>query len=83
MYPVFRKYSNNKSYFKVLTANEFEEINVLGSNFWIYRFEAKILPDRYLIRDMIEMEGGRWQPISEKEYENFKKFCIKEYKKQN
>lgn len=83
LYPVFRKYSNNKSYFKVLNANEFEEITVLASNFWIYRFEAKILPDRYLIHDMIELEAGRWESITEKEYEHFKNYCIKEYKKQN
>ena len=83
LFPVFRKYSNNKSYFKVLNANEFEEITILGSNFWIYHFEAKILPDRYLIQDMIELEEGRWVSISENEYETFKNTCLKEYKKQN
>ena len=83
MFPIYRKYSNNKSYFKVFDTASFEEIQILGSNYWIYTFVAKILPDRNFIKDMIEMEGGGWIEISADEYDRFKSNCEKEFKKQN
>ncbi len=82
-FPVYRKYSNNKSYFKVLSEKEFEEIVLLGNNYWVYTFEAKILPDFQLIRDMLELQDGRWQEISETEYRIFLETCRQEYKKRH
>lgn len=82
MFPIYRKYSNNKSYFKVFDTTSFEEIQVLGSNYWIYSFTAKILPDRNFIKDMIDMQGGGWIEISEEVYKAFKANCEKEFKKQ-
>ncbi len=78
-FPLFRKYSNNKSYFKVLDRQRFEEITTLGSHYWVHHFEAKILPDRYLVLDIIARAGGRWEAISETEYDEFKLRCQKEY----
>lgn len=83
MFPLYRKYPNNKSYFKVFDASSFEEIQVLGANYWIYSFVAKILPDRNFIQDMIEMERGGWVEISAEEYDRFKIRCEKDFKKQN
>lgn len=83
MFPLYRKYSNNKSYFKVLSVDSFEEIQVMGSNYWIYSFTAKILPDRNFIHDMIEINDGGWLAISEEAYYEFKEHCEKEFKKQN
>lgn len=79
MFPVYRKYSNNKSYFKVFDNTSFEEIQVLGKNYWVHKFDAKILPDRYFIKDLIEMEGGRWEEISEAAYVAFKKMCAENF----
>ena len=83
MFPVYRKYINNKSYFKVFDSESFEEIQVLGSNYWIYEFKAKILPDRYFIKDLIEMEGGRWVEISAEIYNDFKNNCEREFNKRD
>lgn len=74
-YPVYRKYSNNKSYFKVLDENHFEEIQILGSRYLLYSFEAKILPDRNLMHDMIEMSGGGWEEIDAEAYERLREKC--------
>jgi len=82
IFPVYRKYSNNKSYFKVFDTNSFEEIQVLGSNYWVHHFEAKILPDRNFIKDLIDLEGGGWLEISEEAYNQFKEKCRLEFKKQ-
>jgi hypothetical protein len=74
-FPVYRKYSNNKSYFKVLDKNNFEEIQFIGSQACIYQFEAAILPDRHLVNDMINLEGNRWEAIERSEYESAKQLA--------
>lgn len=74
-YPQYRKYSNNKSYFKVLNPSKFEEIKVIGNNKTIHLFEAKILPDRNFIYDMTFDYEKYWIKIDAKEYENIKNEC--------
>ncbi|HLU84446.1 MAG TPA: hypothetical protein VKZ45_03160 [Vicingaceae bacterium] len=51
-YPLYRKYKNNKSYFKIISPEKFQEIQVMGTKFYVFDFEAKILPDRNLINDL-------------------------------
>ncbi len=70
IFPLYRKYPNNKSFFKLLNENEFEEIQFIGDKGFIFRFKAKILPDRYLIRDMIDLKDKAWVEINSEEYEN-------------
>lgn len=70
-FPQYRKYPNNKSYFKVLSAEAFEEIQILGKHRFTTRFEAKIHPDRVMIQDMLAAEGN-WVVIDESEYEAIK-----------
>jgi hypothetical protein len=67
-FPLYRKYPNNKSYFKVLSHDEFEEIQILGSQAYHYTFKAKILPDRNLVADMIDAKQN-WVAIEREEYE--------------
>jgi len=68
-FPQYRKYPNNKSFFKVLSSEAFEEINVIGKKFFLTKVEAKILPDRNFIADMIEASEN-WVKIEESEYED-------------
>lgn len=67
-FPQYRKYPNNKSYFKVLSVDSFEEIQVVGKNYFLTKVKAKILPDRNLIADMIEA-AANWVEIEEVEYQ--------------
>ena len=60
----------------MLSNDEFEEIQFLGKKCFTYKFKAKILPDRYLIKDMIEMEGKRWVEIHRVEYEQASQNCL-------
>jgi len=71
-YPVYRKYSNNKSYFKIISAEEFEEIQCLGSKTTIHFFEAKILPDRNYIYDLTFNYEKHWVVCDKKEFEELK-----------
>lgn len=74
-FPLYRKYPNNKSYFKVLSPQIFEEVQVVGKYYRIEQFEAKILPDRNLIGDMIDLTQGHWVEIDKSEFDNFKAHC--------
>jgi len=66
-YPQFRKYPNNKSFFKVFSAEEFEEIQIIGKNYLKVRIKAKILPDRIFIADMLAAHDN-WLKIDRNEY---------------
>jgi hypothetical protein len=47
--------------------DSFEEIHVIGLKCFFTKVEAKILPDRNLIADMIEASAN-WVEIEESEY---------------
>lgn len=66
-FPQYRKYPNNKSFFKVLSNDSFEEVQIIGSKYFLTKVVAKILPDRNLIADMIEATA-HWVEIDEGEY---------------
>jgi hypothetical protein len=72
MYPQYRKYSNNKSFYKILSPNQFEEIQILGNKRTIHYFEAKILPDRNYIDDLTFNYENHWVICSEEEYEEIR-----------
>ena len=71
-YPQYRKYSNNKSYFKIISTDEFEEIQVLRTKKRTHLFKAKILPDRNFIYDMTFDYAKSWVKIEEEEYNQVK-----------
>ena len=52
-FPVYRKYSNNKNYFKIISFKEFYEILFIGKKIILKKFEAKIYPDKLFIVDLI------------------------------
>ena len=45
-FPVYRKYKNNKSYFKIIAPNLFEEIQLIGNKKIVKQIEA-ISDDEY------------------------------------
>ncbi|MCW3070787.1 MAG: hypothetical protein JWO44_677 [Bacteroidetes bacterium] len=71
-YPQYRKYPNEKGYFKVISDKEWEEIQVIGSKYLLHRFIVSILPDRNFIYDMTFDYESSWVKISEEEYEAVK-----------
>ncbi|OFY87217.1 MAG: hypothetical protein A3F72_17100 [Bacteroidetes bacterium RIFCSPLOWO2_12_FULL_35_15] len=72
-YPQYRKYPNNKAYFKIISATEWEEIQVIGSKSFLHYFTVKILPDRNFIYDMTFDYERNWVAIEESEYESHRK----------
>jgi hypothetical protein len=51
-YPQYRKYLNGKNYFKIISADELEEIHYVGKKCFVSILKARILPDRNFIHDL-------------------------------
>lgn len=67
-FPVYRKYKNNKSYFKIIQADKFEEIQLIGSKKVIKQTEAKQYPEMIFIRDLVLSYSEMALEINETEY---------------
>ena len=72
MFPTYRKYKNNKNYFKIISNHEFDEISFIGSKPIVTKHIAKILPDRNFISDLIN-DSCLTEHSTQKEYESYLK----------
>ena len=72
IYPQFRKYPNNKAYFKILSDKEWEEVQIIGNKHIFNPFIVKIMPDRNYLFDMTFHYNDNWEVIEEMEYEQKK-----------
>jgi hypothetical protein len=75
MFPQYRKLSNNKSYYEILSAQRMNEITVSGKRWTSHELEARILPERVLIQDLLDQRFAHYEQISEKEYYDFLEHC--------
>ncbi len=75
-FPVFRKYAHERTFFKINSLNDFEELNIIGNYYSISHFEVKIFSDRTLINDMISNTGNYWKDSKKEEYESMKEYCL-------
>lgn len=69
-YPQYRKYKHERTYFKIISGQEWEEIHILGKKYSIHRFKASILPDRNYIHDLTFNYKDNWIKIDAEEYES-------------
>ena len=67
-YPQFRKYKNEKTYFKIFSGNEWEEIQLIGSQYKVQQYKVSIFPDRNFLHDLTFEYQNNWQKIEEEEY---------------
>lgn len=74
-FPLFRKYYHGTTYFKIISADSFEELKIMGNNYSLKYYKATILPDRNYIADLIKNEGNHWEIIDEREFNEALKIC--------
>lgn len=74
-FPIYRKYSTGKTFFKIKSLNEFEEVCRIGNKYTVKSFSAQILPDRVFIQDMINNFNHHWEETTKEEYETFINYC--------
>lgn len=53
-FPIYRKLSNNKSFYKILDDKTFDEIQLVGSKKNYYKHVATQYPELLRIKDMID-----------------------------
>lgn len=75
-YPQYRKYLHGRTFFKIISAEEWEEIQIMGSKYSIYQFKVNIFPDRNFLHDLTFDYEKNWLAIEEAEYERVKKAAI-------
>ena len=80
-FPAYRKFPSGKSWFKIISPHEFEEIQVFGRYYTEYHLEAQIYPDHVRIADMLACKDGHWEAVSEADYDSFVENCRKTLKK--
>lgn len=74
-FPLYLKYPNNKSFFKLHSAEQFEELQLIGKKYALHTITVKILPERVLIGDMIANENGLYQASSAEEWSAQLAYC--------
>jgi hypothetical protein len=72
IYPQYRKYKDNKAFFKIISETEWEEVRIMAEHYSLHSFRVKIMPDRNLLHDMMFDYEGHWEKIGEEEYERVK-----------
>lgn len=69
-FPLYRRYKNSRSYFKIINPTLFEEIQMIGSKKVIKQTEAKLFPEKLFIHDLIFNYGQMADEIFAEEYQN-------------
>ena len=67
-FPVYRKYKNNKSYFKIIHPRLFEEIQIIGTKRIVKQTEARLFPEVVFVKDLIVNFSTMAYEITEEEY---------------
>lgn len=73
VFPQYRKYKNNKHFFKIINESEFDEISFIGERASVAKHVAKILPDRNFISDLLHDVGNTCELSTEEEYNRYLK----------
>ena len=67
-FPQYRKLINGKSYYVIHSRDRMTEYARLGNRWQRFDLEARILPERNLISDLISGQDGVYLTISEEEF---------------
>ena len=70
-FPQYRRYKNGQSYFKISSESAFVEYKLMGEKLDKYEIEAKILPDRNYIHDLLYNYEEHWEKLDESSFNTF------------
>ena len=68
VFPQFRKLENGRSLYKITSANQFIELQQIGSKWFSYAFAVQQFPDLLRIQDMLQGNAA-FVVIDEAEYQ--------------
>ena len=73
--PQYRKYTNDRSYFKISSETTCEETQVIGQSFMVLPLEAKQFPEKLFIKRLLDASEDLLHVITEEEYLQFLTHC--------
>jgi hypothetical protein len=68
-FPQYRKLSNDKVFYCVLSELEFHEIQIIGTKANLFKFRAKQYPEKLKIIDLLNFEDAGIIRSNQDEYE--------------
>lgn len=69
-FPQFRKYSNNKSFFKIEDNRAIDEVYYIGKKAYFQRTAIQTFVERNLVEELLNFDGIHILKIHEETYEN-------------
>ena len=67
-FPVYRKYKNNNTFFKITSRNRFEEIQIIGARVKLNVITTNQFPEMNHIYDLVYNHEGLGSEITENEW---------------
>jgi hypothetical protein len=74
IYPLFRKRTDGKTFYKIFSDLEFEELKILGKKYTIQRIKAAQYPEKLYIMELIET-SNTIEKLDDQEYSEILNFC--------
>lgn len=71
-YPIYRKRKNNRSFYKINSVNQFDEIQSMGTKYIFYSFTISQYPEILMLMDMIAMTNDLYEEFDNNEWEVLK-----------
>ncbi|MES2627933.1 MAG: hypothetical protein V4616_03095 [Bacteroidota bacterium] len=68
-FPVFRRYTNRQSYFRIDSPVVLHEIKLIGKFYQEFRLDAVQLPDRNFVSDLVHLAVEGAEALSQPEYD--------------
>ncbi len=68
VFPQYRKLANEKAYYKIIDARNFEEIQLIGSTKKMFKINATQYPEILKIDDMLNLTAEYYLYSSENEW---------------
>ena len=67
-FPQYRKRFDNKSFYKVINEQTFEEVQMIGEKSFLHQLQATKYFEQLLIQDILACKDGLYEVITEEEY---------------
>lgn len=74
MYPLYRKYSNCKSFFRVESEKEFWQVQLIGQKPFNSKIVAQTYPEMLFVQDLIHMSNNFIQEATNEEIQTYLNF---------
>jgi hypothetical protein len=80
IYPLFRKQADDKTYYKIISESEFEELKIVGKKYAVFHIKAIKFPEKLYISELIKA-GNSIQSLNEQQYLEILKYCQSRFQK--